>query len=149
MSRYRVLPSTAHNYAASFISVMHMARDDYAMCHLLRAARETGACELRVNLLTGEVTAGQDEAARITESIAGYCRNFGAHVQRSGSALDMVSAAELQVQIAWGRVVGPADAEPLLRARLHAKLVILDDRGKQHVGTASEDWVCHESRRFY
>lgn len=149
MARYRVLPSTAHNYAASFISVMNMDRDDYAMCHLLRAARGTGQRELRVNLLTGEVTAGQLEAARISESIAGYCRRFGEHVERSGSALSMISSAELRVVIDWGRVVGYSEAKPVFHARLHAELVIVDDRGKQHVGEAREHWVCHESRGFY
>jgi hypothetical protein len=149
MARYRVLPSTAHNYAASFISVMHMVPQDYAMCAFLRAARANGAPEMRVNLLTGEIEPDGPWPDALLESVAAYCRGFGAHVQRSGSALDMVSAADVRVQIAWGRVVGAADPDGVFRARLHAVLTILDDRGREHVGRATEVWVCHEARGFY
>lgn len=149
MARYRVLPSTAHNYAASFVSLMHVVPQDYAMCAFLRAARANGAPGMRVNLLTGEIAPEGPWPDALLDSVAAYCRGFGAHVQRSGSALDMVSAADLRVRIAWGRVIGGAAADGVFRARLHAELTIVDDRGKEHVGRATEAWVCHEVHGFY
>ena len=149
MAKYRVLPSAAHNYGASFVSVMNTTRDDYAMCLLLRAAQRTGAAELRVNLLTGTSEPQELVHPALAEAIAGYCARFGLHIQRSGAALDMIAAAELRVQIAWGTVVGRPDPEPLLRARLHCEVTIRDDRGTVHTGRAEEAWVCHPSRGYY
>ena len=149
MAKYRVLRSAAHNYAASFISVMHILPHDYAMCAFLRAARLSAASELRVDLLTGELSPAEPWPDAFRGSVASYCDGFGAHVQRSGSALDMVSAADLRVQIAWGEVVGRPDPAGVFRARLHAQLTILDDRGTPHVGRTTGDWACHRARGFY
>ena len=149
MAKYRVLPSAAHNYGASFISVMNMAPDDYAMCHLLRAARRSGAGELRVDLMTGTAEPAELVPPPVAESIRAYCAGFGPHVQRSGAALDMVSRAELRVRVAWGRVIGAPQPDEVFHARLHCEVCIVDDRGKEHVGRTEEAWVCHPTKGFY
>ena len=149
MAKYRVLPSAAHNYGASFISVMNMTTDDYAMCHLLRAARGASVNELRVNLLTGEADPVDLLPPPVADSVRHYCQGFGPHVQRSGAALDMVSRAELRVRIAWGRELGPGAPQPNIHARVHCELRILDDRGKEHVGITEEKWVCHPTKGYY
>jgi hypothetical protein len=149
MAKYRVLPSAAHNYGASFISVMNMARDDYAMCHLLRAAKRTGLTELRIDLLDGSTEPRALLSPQLEKSIAHYCAGFGPHIQRSGSALDMISSADLRVRVQWGRVVGSDEDAGALHARLQCEISIVDDRGKQHVGSTIESWICHETRPFY
>jgi len=149
MAKYRVLQSAAHNYGASFISVMNMAHDDYAMCYLLREAKEAGVDELRVNLLTGVADPAALVSPELARSIAAYCDGFGAHIQRSGSALDMVSSAEMHIQIAWGHVVGEPDGDRTMHARLHCTVSIVDDRGVRHEGETSATWICHAIKRLY
>ena len=149
MAKDRVLPSTARNYGASFISVMNLGRGDYAMCYLLRAARQTGATELRVDLLSGAAEPAEVVGPELAGSIAGYRAGFGAHVERSGSSPDLVAAADLRVRIAWGQVVGQPDPEHRLRARLHCEVTIVDDRGRAHVGRAEEVYACHPTRGYY
>src|SRR5438045_874558 len=104
MAKYRVLPSTAHNYGASFISVMNMASDDYAMCYLVRAT-ENGASTVEIDLLSGRV-APDNLPEELMNAISGYVAGFGAHVQRSGAALDMLSGAVMQIRVGSGRVLG-------------------------------------------
>jgi hypothetical protein len=149
MAKYKVLPSVARNYGASFISVMNMTPDDYAMCHLLRAAKRSGANELRVDLLTGAAEPTELVPPPVADAVLRYCEGFGSHVQRSGAALDIVSRAELRVRIAWGRHLDPTPPEAEFRARLHCEVRILDDRGKEHEGRTQEEWLCHPTQRYY
>ena len=149
MARYKVLRSAAHNYAASFISVMNMSRDDYTMCHLVRVARLTGVPELRVNLLTGVAEPEELLILPVADSVRDYWQNFGGHVQRSGAALDMISRAELSLNITWRRELGRPAPQPNLHARLACEVRLVDDRGKEHLGRVQENWVCHPTKGFY
>jgi hypothetical protein len=148
MAKYRVLPSTAHNYGASFISVMNMATDDYAMCYLVRAAAADGVRRIEVDLLTGDVSPDR-LPSKFLKSIAGYVAGFGAHVQRSGASLDMLSRAAMRLDVALGRVIGQPDPVGVHRARIGCEVELVDNRGKTHVGRTEQDWVCHTTRRFY
>jgi hypothetical protein len=148
MAKYRVLPSAAHNYGASFISVMNMAPDDYAMCYLVRAAATGAVRRIEIDLLTGAVVPGT-LPAEVGQSIAGYVAGFGAHVQRSGAALGMISRAVMRLDVAPGRVVGTPDPDGVQRARVDCEVELTDDRGKRHVGRTQQDWACHATRRFY
>lgn len=149
MARYKVLQSTARNYGASFISVTNLGRDDFAMCHLIRVARLTGVSELKVDLLTGTAEPAELLTKPVADSVQRYCQDFGAHVQRSGAALDMVSRAEMSVRISWGRVLGNAPPQSDLHALLACEVRLLDDRGKEHVGRVEEKWLCHATKGFY
>src|ERR1700712_505626 len=99
MAKYKVLASAAHNYGASFISVMNNAAGDFAMCHLIRAAQHTDARELRVDLLTGTADPPELCPPGVLASVRVYSAGFGAHLESSGAALGMVSRTELRVTI--------------------------------------------------
>ena len=148
MAKYRVLRSTAHNYGASFISVMNMAPDDYAMCYLVRAAAADGVRRVEIDLLTGHVSPDRLPSAFL-KSIGDYVANFGAHVQRSGAALDMLSRAGMRLDVALGRVIGQPDPVGVHRTRIDCEVELTYDRGKVHVGRTQQDWICHATRRFY
>src|SRR5262245_34305787 len=135
MAKYRVLPSAARNYGASFISVMNVAQDDYAMCYLLRAAKRSGIDEFRVNLLTGITEPASLVSPELHRSMASYSQGFGGHIEQSGSALEMVSSAEMRIRVAWGRVIGKPDEDGVIRARLDCVVSIVDDRGRRHEGS--------------
>ena len=146
MAKYRVLPSVAHNYGASFISVMNMAPEDYAMCYLVRAAMAGQVDSVEIDLLTGTVVPAR-LPAELLMSIRSYVAGFGAHVQRSGAALDMISHATMRLDVARGHVIGIPDPGHL-RARIYCEVALTDDRGKIHRGRTEDDWICHATPRF-
>jgi hypothetical protein len=149
MAKYKVLASAAHNYGASFISVMNNAAGDFTMCHLIRAAQSTDARELRVDLLTGTAEPPQLCPPGVLQSVRAYSAAFGLHLQRSGSALDLVSRAELRVTVRLGAVVEKGKSGALLHALLACDVVIVDDRGKSHYGRIEESWGCHPTKLFW
>ena len=137
MARYKVLKSVAHSLAHSFVSVMNYHRDDYVMCHLLRRAEATHCLELHVNLLR-ELAGPMDLLSRpVLESVRGYCRDFGRLVTQSGSALDMVTQAELTVRCTLARR-GVHSRNGNGRVRASARLV--DDRGRVYMSRALETY---------
>ena len=151
MAKYRVLQSAGHNWGASFISVMNIASDDFAMCHLVRAVQATGLHELRVDLLTGQAGPTELLSPALQRSIAGYCEGFGAHIQRSGAALDMVSAAEMRIRIRLAPVEGRHETlfADQINALLDCVVSIADDRGQRHDASTQGTFVCHRVKRFY
>lgn len=149
MARYKVLASAAHNFGASFISVMNNAGGDFAMCHLIRAVQRSEARELRVDLLAGTAEPSDLCPSGMQESIEAYRASFGRHIQNSGAALDMVSKATLRITVRPGRVTGKPDPERLLHALLECEVVIVDDRGKVHSGRTQEAWACHPTKLFW
>ena len=149
MARYKVLASAAHNFGASFISVMNNAGGDFAMCHLIRAVQRSEARELRVDLLAGTAEPSDLCPSGMQESIEAYRASFGRHIQNSGAALDMVSKATLRITVRPGRVTGKPDPERLLHALLECEVVIVDDRGKVHSGHTQEAWACHPTKFFW
>lgn len=146
MAKYKVLRSTAHNYGHSFVSDVNMAPHDYVMCHLLRAAHRAGDSELTVDLLSGHAEPTALLPPPVADAVQAYVRGFGPHVQRSGAALDMVSAARLRVRLRWGHAHGRADDEPTLYAIAECEVEITDDRGRAHVGRAEAPWTCPAAR---
>jgi hypothetical protein len=140
MARYKVLKSIAHNFVHSFVSVMNYQRNDYTMCHLSRRAKLTGSRELVVDVL--KRTAGPIEllTVPILAAIDGYCRDFGRLTTTGGGALDMVSAAELRVRVSLEREIGKKTSR--LHARVLGTMRLVDDRGREHVGRASETYEC-------
>ena len=127
---------------------MNTATDDYAMCHLVRAAAKDGIRRVEIDLLSGDVSPTR-LPPEVLKSIAGYVADFGPHVQRSGAALDMLSRAIMRLDIAPGRAIGRPDPIGVQRARIECEVELIDDRGKTHVGRTQQDWVCHATRRFY
>jgi len=140
MASYKVLKSVAHNFGASFVSVMNYVGNDYAMCHLIRRAKLTGSRQLSVNLRTRGAGPIELLSPHLVQSIESYCKDFGRLVTTGGAAMDMIDAAELQVKIAIGRTVGAPSKS--LHGRVTATVRILDDRGKEHVGRVTEAYEC-------
>ena len=132
MARYKVLKSVAHNFAASFASVMNYAGNEYAMCHLVRRAHLTGSKRFRLDVLARMAGPLELLSAPMVRSCEAYCKDFGRLVTASGSALDMIDSAQVQVNVALGRVVGGKSKE--LYGRVTATMRIKDDRGREYVG---------------
>ena len=144
MPRYSVLKSVAHNFAHSFVSVMNQVGNDTTMCHLVRRSRRTKRRVFRVDVLKRSLGPTDLVTTRIARAVGSYCDDFGRLITRGGAALDMVSQARLVVRIAHGRVIGAPSRQ--LHARITAEMTIVDDRGKVHLGSHTEDYVCAPPR---
>ena len=140
MARYKVLRSVAHNFAHSFASVMNYSGKDYAMCHLIRRAKLTGTRRLYVDVLARHAGPLELLSPPIVKSCDSYCRDFGRLVTASGAALDMISAAELQVAVALGR--DHSGRSKALHGRVTARMRIRDDRGRVYEGSSAETYEC-------
>lgn len=99
MATYKVLKTVAHNFGASFVSVMNYVGNDYAMCHLIRRTKLTGSRQLSVNLRTRVAGPIELLSPYLVQAIESYCNDFGRLVTTGGAAMDMIDAAELQVKI--------------------------------------------------
>jgi hypothetical protein len=144
MARYKTLRSVVNSLAASFASVMNFAGDDYVMCHLIRRAKVKGTSRLQLNLLARSVGPLEMLTKPILQSCESYCNDFGGLVMRNGSALDMVSAAALEVRVVHGRPIPPTPRQ--LHARVTVTVTLTDDRGRTYRGRATEAYVTHAPR---
>jgi hypothetical protein len=137
MARYKVLPSVAHNFAHSFVSLMNYVGRDYVMCHLIRRVKLTGTRRFHFDVLRRTLGPVELLSPPILKSCEGYAKDFGRLVTSSGAALDSINSAELDLQVSLGRTL-PRTAK--LHGRVTATMRILDDRGREHVGRAAEEY---------
>ena len=140
MARYKILKSVAHNFAHSFVSVMNYYGRDYTMCHLVRRSKLKGKHRFYIDVLARSVEPVDLVTREIAAAVESYCDGFGRFVTAGGAALDMVAEANLELTIRHGRVIGPKAKQ--LFAFIDAQMTIVDDRGKRHTGTHSEEYVC-------
>ena len=144
MARYKILKSVAHNFAHSFVSVMNSYGRDYTVCHLVRRSKLKGKHRFHIDVLARSVEPVDLVTRDIAAAVESYCDGFGRFVTAGGAALDMVAEAKLELSIRHGRVTGPKAKQ--LFAFIDAEMVIVDDRGKRHVGNHSEEYVCDPLR---
>jgi len=144
MARYKILKSVAHNFAHSFVSVMNYYGRDYTMCHLIRRSKLKGKTRFNIDVLARSVEPVDLVTRDIAAAVESYCDGFGRFVTSGGAALDMVAEAKLKLTVRHGRVTGIKDKK--LYAFIDADMMIIDDRGKRHSGTHSEEYVCDPLR---
>ena len=140
MARYKVLRSVAHNLGHSYLSLVNWAEGDYVVEHLYQRAREAGEPVVRVDVLRGTIAPDAFATPVLLASAERLRAWFGPLVQSQGAALDMVSAARLEVTFDLARP-GYSRHVPGLELAVYACVVeILDDRGRRHVATVPEWW---------
>jgi hypothetical protein len=145
MPSHKVLKSVVHNVAESFTSTLNYSDTDYIPGHIVKAAWQTGATELRVNLLTGETSKSELLVKPVLASFNHYVSNFTDLVTRSRSSLEFVKSAEMIITIEpktrrphldpWGHFDGKTYQSP---ATLTVNLI--DDTGKLYTHTIKDWW---------
>lgn len=143
--KYKVLKSAAHNFGHSFVSLLNYRGDDYVMSHLARAAVETGAPELRVDLLSGRAEPQALLEPPIRASVAGYVSWFPELLSSHRIEPQAVRAAAMRVRFEPDRRstnLGFADAWEI---PFECVVTIVDDRGKIHEGLVRDHWCVHGS----
>ena len=140
MARYKVLKSVAHNFAHSFVSVMNYTGRDYTMCELMRRVKLTKTRVLRIDVLSRTLGPVELLSAPVVRSCESYLRDFGRLVTSSGAALDMVESATIEVRVALAK--DQAQSAKQFRGRVTATMRLRDDRGREYVGRATENYTC-------
>jgi len=137
MARYKVLPSVAHNFAHSFVSLMNYVGRDYVMSHFIRRVKLTGTRRFHFDVLKRTVGPVELLTSPILKSCESYAKDFGRFVTAGGAALDSIDSAELVLQVSLGRLLSKSNS---LHGRVTATMRIVDDRGREHIGRASEEY---------
>jgi hypothetical protein len=131
MSRYKVLPSIAHNVAQALTRPSHEHEDDqHLLGDLLGDARKTGQATLRVDLMTGEASPEVLVTRPLARALARYVEGFPALVTGQGSQMEYVKAARLEVTFDLAEERPADDAPGRKESPYLLRVEIDDDRGK-------------------
>jgi len=118
--------------------------NDYVMGHLLLAARNSGKSILHVDLLRATAEPPELLPPPVLGSVMSYCSQFPALLQRSGSDLSLVSAAQMTVTYDLTQT-RPFSSDPrLIESPFFCEVQIIDDNGKPHSDQVS-GWWCPET----
>jgi hypothetical protein len=145
MPSHKMLQSIVRSIAESFTSTLNYYNTDYIKGYIVKAAWQTGATELRVNLLTGETSTSELLVKPVLASFNHYVNNFPDLVKRSHSSLEFVKFAEMIVTIE------PKTRRPHFSPEGHFNgktyespatltLNLIDDRGKLYIHTIKDWW---------
>jgi hypothetical protein len=115
---------------------MNYAGNDYAMCHLIRAATVTGTRRFRLDVIQRQLGPVELLTPKLVLACRGYCDKFGRLVTSSGAAMDMIDQAELEVVVRLGKPTTKRH-QP---GRVTARMRIRDDRGRLHEASVSESY---------
>jgi len=140
MASHKVLKSVARSVADSFTSLMNYRGDDYVMGHLLTAARSSGASALHVNFLTGHATPEALLVTPVMQSVSDYCASFPSLVQRSGSDLAFVRAAEMDLEYDLSVAKPRRHQQKVLESPYVCTVRIEDDRGRIYESRLTGWW---------
>ena len=140
MASYKVLKSVAHNLGHSYLSLMNYVSDDYIVEHLFRRAWETGETHVTIDVLGGTIDPPAFRTPVLVDSVARQRAWLGRLVQSSGAALDMVSAARMEIAFDLAAARPHPTVPGLELAAYTCTVEIVDDRGKRHVASVPEWW---------
>ena len=143
MARYKVLQSVAHSLAHSFTSLMHYLGDDYAMGHLVEAARATRQPTLLLDLMTGTGAPATLLEPPLTELPAQWASELRRLIANHGSAMEYVHGATLSLHVDISRERPWSCAPNLIESPYRCEVVLTDDRGKEW-RTVLEGWWAPE-----
>jgi len=140
MGKYKVLKSIAHNLGHSFTSLMNYYGNDYVMGHLLTLARETGLSELKLDFIRKTVEPEELNVPPISKSVNNYFERFPSLVQKSGSNLQYISSAKMNISYDLN-ISKPFYVNANLRESPYRCYVeIIDDRGKVYTAEFKGWW---------
>jgi hypothetical protein len=138
MPSFKVLKGVTHNIGHSFTSLMNYSRDDYAMGHILRFARETGFETLTIDFMTGQGSPASLLKDPISHLPGSYTERFWRLVKSSGSDRALVQSATLTLKYDLQRTrPGRIQHAPL--TPYTCDVVVQDIRGKEY-RAHFEDW---------
>jgi hypothetical protein len=140
MASHKVLKSVTRSVADSFTSLMNYRGDDYVMGHLLTAARSSGSPALHVDFLTGSATPEVLLTSPVKQSVSDYCSSFPSLVERSGSDLAFVSAAEMDLEYDLSIARPLRNHQKVLESPYVCTVTIADDRGRKYESRLDGWW---------
>jgi hypothetical protein len=139
MPSHKVLKGIVRSFVESFASSMNYSEDDYVMGHIVEAARRTGATELRVNILTGQLSSSPLAVRPVKASIERRVSYFPQFVAGSSSSMEFITAAEMVITVDPTKN-RPVPGSKYLESPFTCTLSIVDDRGKVYSYTLSDWW---------
>ena len=130
MSRYKVLPSIAHNIGQEFVRPSAERGHEYVLGQLLADARRTQQSTLRVDLFTGAATPAALVSRAVSQAIDVQVRDFPGLVAGHHSDMQYVSGARLELAFDLAGERPMAGAPGRRETPYTCRVSIDDDRGK-------------------
>ncbi len=151
MSKYRVLKSVAHNWAHSFLSLMHVSDNSFFIQALLDAVRSTQVHVVHIYPLMGEIEPPALRSPNIVTALQRAPQWFLDILISQNCTPSMVRSVELTVtfdlskpfpllkEVAPGTWFAPHIRQPEC-ARYQAEVRLVDDHGREHRASVREWW---------
>lgn len=130
MSRYKVLPSVAHNFAQNFARPQHEDADAHLLGDLLGDARKTRESSLQVDVLTGEARPEALVTKPLARALTRYAEEFPDLVAGHHSDMQFVKAARMDVMFDLAIERAVENAPGRTESPFAIRVEIDDDRGK-------------------
>jgi len=139
--KYKRIPSAAHNFGHSFVSILNAA----AMCDLALTAAKSGVHRFRVDLLVGAAEPEIFLTPDVTGAIASYVARFPEHLAGEGIDIQRVQNATLTIDFMLAGTGAASGRRPPWTAPFRCLVTIGDDRGEVHHGRIDDAWHVHDS----
>lgn len=149
MATRKVLRAVAHNIGHSFTSLgAYIVDDSWAIQHVILALRACASDEVDIDLITGDTTPVEALTPSVAKAVAWLREHFVDMVVRSGSSMDLVTSAKLQLRFRFAETVpDPPPGQwfaPHIIVPEHVPfdcvVTIVDDRGAEHSARVREWW---------
>jgi len=127
--------------------MMNYRGDDYVLGHLLRAARESGRNQLRVDFITGMAEPAELLTSPVAASVQSYVAWFPKSVEAQGAAMKFIAEAKLVITFDLLNT-RPNTAFPnILESPYVCDVELLDERGRKF-STHLNGWWYPEPTEF-
>ncbi len=140
MPSHKVLKSIAHNFGASFTSMMNYRDTDYMLGHIQKKMKETGIHELHIDISNIEIQPMNLKTETIWDSIIDYCKSFPDFVGRSRSSMDLIKSATMTIKFDL-TISRPWHHDSKITENPYECIIqIIDDRGKEYKSILNDWW---------
>lgn len=140
MARYKVLRSVAHSFGHSFASALNYWEGDYALGHLLRAARRTRQPSLKLDILSGKPSPAELLTPGIRASLTRYTHWFPKLVVSHKTQMIFLASATMEItfDLSQERM---SRYSSVVASPYVCRVVIVDDRGVEWAAEQRGWWA--------
>jgi hypothetical protein len=144
MPSRKKLQVVAHNVVESFLSQLNYWYRDYVIGHVIRAAWDTGATNLQLDLLSGKTNQSALLSRPVSESLNSYVKDFPDLVRRTQSDMEFIKTAEFEITVD-PKTKRLYRGTNILESPYTCLVRIVDDKNEIYTYTKS-DWAFPDTR---
>ena len=136
---YKHLKSVAHNFGHSFLSLMNYLNDDYIIEHIYKIAKRNDQSFLQIDFLKKEIKPECFDINAINVSVINYSNWLPELLESEGCSIKMVKSLKMEIIFDFKKD-RKSKIGGLIYQSYNAKVILIDDRGNEHVAKIPEWW---------